>query len=290
MPSNKANRQDSILQCNMRRIRTAKMSVQSWSTWFINLPCFRGLNAFLIMSVSQWYLSVTIDFFLSGQPEGLQLGYGSSSILVAICFGVGTALWTHCAITERSSDYVYSHFPKGNETLGKLVPVTAMWAFSEQIALSLPLTLSRIWSLKRYTDDPRAWSTLGASDQLITISQFLLVFGLHSALVACAVIPANMVLRRVHATMLDSEETALVPHHHAQKEVSITEAWSTIDWAAYRRVFSIYVQYYFLNHAIHFAYWSAVWGLHHVCQTDQYDIRGLPNAPQMVQVRVLAYD
>ena len=282
------NRQDSILTCKMRRIRTAKRSVQSWSTWFINLPCFRGLNAYFITSVSQWFLSVMIDFFLSGQPEGLQLGYGSSYVLVTVCFGGSIALWTHCAITERSSDYVYNHFPKGHQILPKLFPVTAVWAFSEQIALSLPLSLSRVWELKRYADDPHAWSNLGFNSQSFTMIRFFMVFALHLALVACAAIPANMILRRVHATMLDSEETALVPHHHAQKEISITDAWSTMSWEAYWRVLGIYVQHYLLDHAIHVAYWSAVWGLHHICRTDQYDIQSLPNAPMMVKVHSYA--
>ncbi|KAL8827943.1 MAG: hypothetical protein Q9170_006808 [Blastenia crenularia] len=282
--NSRCNRQDSILDAKMRRIRTAKRSVQSWSTRFINLPCFRGLNAYFIMCVSQWYLSVTIDFFLSGQPEGLQLGYGSSSVLMAICFGGSAALWTHCAITERSSDYVYNHFPKGHQILPKLFPVTALWAFSEQIALSLPLALSRIWELKRYVDDPKAWSTHGPYGQSLVMICFFMVFALHLAIVACAVIPTNIVLRRVHAGMLDSEETALVPHHHPQKEISIPEAWSTITWGSYRRVLVTYMQYYFIDHALHLGYWSIVWGLHYLCRTDRYDIQSLPNAPTMIQI------
>lgn len=240
------------------------------------------------MCVAQWYLSVIIDFFLSGQPEGLQLGYGSSSVLVTVYFGGGIALWTHCAITERSSDYVSNHFPKGYQILPKLAPVTAAWAFSEQIALSLPLALSRIWELKRYTDEPTLWSDLGVYGQLFVMSRFFMVFALHLLLVACAAIPTNMILRRVHAGMLDSEETALVPHHHAQKEISITEAWSTMSWEAYRRVVAIYIRHYLLDHAIHFAYWSAVWGIHQLCHTGQYDIQSLPNAPKMIKVHAFA--
>ncbi|KAL8992978.1 MAG: hypothetical protein Q9188_007450 [Gyalolechia gomerana] len=282
------NRQDSLLETEMRRIRTAKRSVQSWSTKFINLPCFRGLNAYFIMCVSQWYLSVAIDFFLSGQPEGLQLGYGSSSIVVAISFGGAAALWTHCAITERSSDYVYNNFPKGHQILTKLFPVTTLWAFSEQIALSLPLALSRILELKQYADVPSAWSNLGPYGQLSVMIRFFAVFVLRLVLVACAAIPTNMILRRVHAGMLDSEETALVPHHHAQKEIGIREAWSTVTWDAYRRVLSIYVQHYLLDHAIHVGYWSILWWLHHICRTDQYDIQSLPNSPSRIQVRIFA--
>ncbi|KAL8991945.1 MAG: hypothetical protein Q9169_007510 [Polycauliona sp. 2 TL-2023] len=282
------NRQDSLLDASMARARTAKRAVHSWSTWFLNLPYFRGLNAYLMLCVTQWYLAVIIDFFLSGQPDGLQLGYGSSSVLVAICFGGGAALWTHCAITERSSDYVYNHFPKGSEILCKLFPVTAVWAFSEQIASSLPLALSRQFELTRFASEPHTWSDLGAWSQIFTMLRFFIVYTLHLVLVATASIPATMVLRRVHATMLDSEETALVPHHHAQKEISISEAWSTIDWKAYQRVLTVYVQYYFLNHMVHFLYWSAVCGLHHLCQSVHYDTHGLPNAPTSIRIRVFS--
>ncbi|KAL8687778.1 MAG: hypothetical protein Q9218_006147 [Villophora microphyllina] len=280
------NRQDSLLCCKAARVRTAKRAVQSWSTSFLNLPCFRGLNAYLIMHVSQWYLSAIVDFLLSGQPEGLQLGYGSSSVLVTICFGGGLALWTHCAITERSSDYVYNHFPKGHEILPKLVPVTAMWAFSRHIALSLPLAVSRYLELRHFVAEPDSWSNLDALGQVRTVSCFLAVYALHLSLVACASIPATMVLRRVHATMLDAEEVALVPHHHAQKEISITEAWSTMSWKDYRRVVAIYIQHYFLDHLIHLVYWSSVWALHRLCQTEQYDMQSLPNVPRMIQVHI----
>ena len=87
--------------------------------------------------------------------------------------------------------------------------------------------------------------------------------------------------------MLDADETALVPHHHARKEISITEAWSTMGREAYRRVVAIYVQYYFLDHALHITYWSAVWALHRLCQTEQYDMQSLPNVPKVIQVHVL---
>ncbi|KAI4240399.1 MAG: hypothetical protein LQ352_007641 [Teloschistes flavicans] len=280
------NRQDSLLSCKAARVRTAKLAVQSWSTRFQNLPCFRGLNAYLVMHVSQWYLAAIIDYLLSGQPEGLQLGYGSSSVLVAICFGGGFALWTHCAITERSSDYVYSHFPKGHEILPKLVPVTAMWAFSQHIARSLPLALSRYLHLTQFVAESDAWSDLDAYGQIRTIVCFLAVHALHLSLVACASIPATMIFRRVHATMLDAEEIALVPHHHAQKEISITEAWSTMTWQDYRRVVAIYVQHYLLDHLLHFAYWSSVWALHHLCRTEQYNMQSLPNVPRMIQLHI----
>ncbi|KAL8697835.1 MAG: hypothetical protein Q9201_006904 [Fulgogasparrea decipioides] len=284
----KVNRQDSLLNCKAARVRTAKRSVQSWSTWFLNLPCFRGLNAYLIMCIPQWYLSVIFDFLLSGQPEGLQLGYGSSSVVVAICFGGSLALWTHCAITERSSDYVYNHFSKGRQILSRLVPVTAMWAFSKQITLSLPLSLSRYLELRQIAFEPDAWSDLDSFGQARVMGYFLAVYAFHLLLVACASIPATMVLRRVHASMLEAEETSLVPIHHAQKEISITEAWSTMSWATYRRVIAIYVQEYILDHALHLAYWSAVWTLHQLCRTQQYDMRSLPNVPRMIQVHVFA--
>ncbi|KAL8802290.1 MAG: hypothetical protein Q9223_006689 [Gallowayella weberi] len=286
--SSRLSRQDSLLHSGMARVRTAKRAVQSWSTWFFNLPCFRGLNAYLAMCVTQWYLAVIIDFFLSGQPDGLQLGYGSSSVLVAICFGGGAALWTHCAITERSSDYVYNHFPKGHEILTKLVPVTATWAFSQQIAQSLPLALSRYLDLTRFVAEPDLWSSHEAPDQFYTLLRFLMVYVAHLLLVACVSIPATIVLRRVHATMLDSEETALVPHHHAQKEISMSEAWSTIEWNTYRRVITVYIQQYMLDHLIHLAYWSTVCALHQLCQTERYEVQNFPNTPRNIKIRMFA--
>lgn len=281
-----AKRVDSMLHNPMSRVRTAKKSVQSLSTRILNLPCFRGINAWLIMCIAQWYLAAFVDFILSGQPDGLQLGYGSSYVVVSICFGEAAALWTHCAITERSSDYVYGRFPKAQQLLSKLVPVTAMWAFSDQMALSLPLALSRVFRLKEYAFEPEKWGDLGAYGQWLVLVRLMLVFLSYLVLTACASIPANMIFRRVHATMLAPDETAIVPYHHANKEISITAAWSSMSWEDYRRVVRIHTQHFILSQALHLLYWSLTWYLYMFFEVDQYSSPQLPNSPTNFKIRM----
>ncbi|KAL8743962.1 MAG: hypothetical protein Q9190_003745 [Brigantiaea leucoxantha] len=277
-----------MLQNPLSRVRTGKKSVQSLATRFLNLPCLRGIDAWLKMSVAQWYLAACTDFLLSGQPDGLQMGYGSSYVVIAIFFGEGAVQWTHCAITERSSDYVYWNFLKNGQALGKLVPVTAMWAFSEQMALSLPLAMSRVFGLKDYAFEPQKLSDLSAVGQLLVLMRLLIVYLLYLGITAFVSIPANMILRRVHATMLAADETSIVPYHHANKEISITEAWSTLTWDDYRRVVLTHVQHFILSQSLHLTYWSLLWYLHTFFNVAQYSSPQLPNSPANLKIQMNA--
>lgn len=99
----------------MESEKPPKVKPKAKNLWtrITSLACFRGFSAYLIMAVSQWYLAVAIDFFLSGQPSELRLGYGSTSIVLATLFGSGFAVWTHFTITKPSNKKIFDHFPKG---------------------------------------------------------------------------------------------------------------------------------------------------------------------------------
>lgn len=259
-----------------------------------SMACFRGFSAYLIMMVSQWYLSVVTDFFLSGQPSELRLGYGTTSIVLATIFASGSAVWTHYTITKPSNKKIFDHFPKGGQVLIELSPMTAAWAVSDHICLSIPLALSRSFELKKYAFDPESWNSLDGAGQKTKILQFALVFLLYATLVACVSVPANMVLRRVHASMLSDEDLAIVPFTHGDKNrnskldersqihrpgLTVSQAWSSITWTAYLDVLRVYLQYFALNQFIQIAYWSANWKLHDILEVEKFASTHLPCSP-----------
>lgn len=178
------------------------------------MTCLRGLNAYLIMSVAQWYLGAIADFFLSGQPKEVMPGYGSSSVMLAIFFGGGSALWTHYAITEPSNRNVYHLFPQGKEILVELFPITCLWAVCEQVTMSLPLAMSRseFFELRQYAWNPSSWNELDAHAQRTLLGKFALVYLVYLILVGAVSIPSTMMLRRIHASMLPEAGEAIVPY------------------------------------------------------------------------------
>ncbi len=287
------------------------VSQQTWAKVHKNSPwaqicgfsCFRGINAYLIMCIPQWYIAEILDFFLSGQPSDMKLGYGCSSVAVAVVFGGTTAIWTHYAITEPSNKHVLDHFPKGNQIWAELAQITLAWAVSEQVTISLPLALSRFFGVRQYAFDPSSWTTLDRSGLFMVVLQFTLVFLLYLALVAFVSIPANMTLRRIHASMLPLEDVAIVPFHRAnpkpsnsegssqrpdskeisdiqpRSKLSVSEAWATITWAAYFRVMNVYVQHFIINQILQILYWTANWKLHEVFEAGNYVSPNLPSSP-----------
>lgn len=246
------------------------------------------------MAIPQWYLGVAIDFFLSGQPSELKLGYGSTSIVLATIFGGGFAIWTHYTITPPRRKKIFDHFPKGPEVLMELWPLTASWAVAEQLAMSGPLALSRSFRLKHYAFDVDSWNTLDELGQKTKIFEFGLVFLLYLTLVAFVSIPATMILRRVHASMLSDEDLAIVPFHRGDRSrlhpydersrirkpgLTISQAWATVTWDAYFRVLFVYCQYFAINQLVQLSYWSANWKLHQVFDVDKYAPTNLPCSP-----------
>lgn len=265
--------------------RSMTMPIQSLGRRFFGLTCLRGLNAFLIMSVAQWYLGAISDFFLSGQPKEMMPGYGSSSVILAVFFGSGSALWTHYAITEPSNRKIHNLFPRGSEVLLELFPITCLWAVCEQITMSLPLAMSRsrFFKLREYAWDPQLWNDLDASGQRLLLFKFSLVYIVYLLLVACFSIPASMMLRRIHASMLPEADAAIVPYVRGKPQprddeespthspgLSVSQAWSTLKWSAYFRVLRVYIQYFIINQLLHFLCWEADWRLHEFFETDQY--------------------
>ena len=281
----------------MKSESTSKVKVKARSnawTRLTSLACFRGFSAYLTMAVSQWYLAVAIDFFLSGQPSELRLGYGSTSIVLATLFGSGFAVWTHYTITKPSNKKIFDHFPKGEAVLIELWPITASWAVAEHLTMSCPLALSRSFELKRYAFDMDSWNTLDESGQQRKVMEFAAVFLLYVVLVAFLAVPANMILRRVHASMLSDEDLAIVPFHRGDKSrvqpydqrskirrpgLTVSQAWTTITWNAYFDVLLIYMQYFAVNQFVQMTYWSANWKLHQVFEVDKYAPTNLPCSP-----------
>lgn len=280
-----------------RFTRSMTMPIQSLGRRFFGLTCLRGLNAFLIMSVAQWYLGAISDFFLSGQPKELMPGYGASSVILAVFFGGGSALWTHYAITEPSNRNIYNLFPRGSDILVELFPITCLWAACEQITMSLPLAMSRsrFFGLREYAWAPESWNDLGPSSQRLLLFKFSLVYIFYLLLVVCFSIPASMMLRRIHASMLPEADAAIVPYVRGKPQprddeespthspgLTVGEAWSTLKWSAYLRVLRVFALYFIIDQLLHFLCWEADWRLHEFFETDQYTSPFPPGPSKLV--------
>ena len=288
----KLKRRPTLLDNPVPSIREAPISAL-W-TRLTRLPCFRGFIGFLYMAVPQWYLSQVIDMLLSGQPEGLKPGYGTTSIVLTTVFGGGFAVWTHYCITKPTNKDILAHFPKGREVLVELWPITAMWAVCEHLPNSISLALSRYFKLKTYAYNATMWNTLDQTKQQEKIVQFGLVLFTYVLFTVLISVPATMILRRVYASMLSDEDLAIVPFNRGNKNrahsydqrsklhqpgLKVSEAWVTITFIQYLRVLMSYFQYFIISHLIHMTYWIINWKLQEFFQVEAFASTKLPNSP-----------
>lgn len=288
----------------LKRSLTRQMTIpiESLGKKFFNLPYLRGLSAFLRISIAQWCFIAIGDFFLSGHPKELQTGYGSTSIILTVFFGDSFALLTHHVLTRpRESGNIYQSLPQGHDIIVELYLITTVWALCEQMVRSLPLALSRsrIFALRQYAWTPELWNTLDATGQRIMLFKFTVLFLFYLVLVAGLSIPASMTLRRIHASMLPQADDAIVPFVHGNPKprregeesethspgLSISEAWATLNWNAYRRVVRVFVIYWIVNQALHFICWEASWLLHDLFGADRY--ASFPSGPTRLTLRFL---
>lgn len=307
----------------LKRSLTRQMTIpiESLGKKFFNLPYLRGLSAFLTLSITQWFFSTIGDFLLSGQPKELKAGYGSTSIILAVFFGGTSALWTHYAITRpRNIRKIEDHFPRGQELLVELYPITTLWALCEQMVRSLPLALSRssrifgLPPLGQYAWTPELWNTLDASAQRILLFKFAVLFLFYLFLVAALSIPASITLRRIHASMLRDADEAIVPFVHGNPKprrdndndddgdddgdddddqkltqspgLSVSEAWATLNWSLYVRGVRVFVIYWIVNQALHLLCWKADLLLNDLFDTHRY-ASAFPSRPTTLTLRFL---
>lgn len=126
------------------------------------------------------------------------------------------------------------------------------------------------------------------------MAQFAGVWLVHSVMVAVMALPATMVLRRFHASMLSDEDLAIVPFHRGDKRrkhryeersrlqkpgLTVSEAWATVTWRQYFRVLAVYAAWVVVNQVVQIIYWWCNWELHKVLEVERFASTKLPCSP-----------
>lgn len=129
-----------------------------------------------------------------------------------------------------------------------------MWALAEQVAVYVPVTLFFAFGLDGYADKPENIPNFSPKQQksIILASFAVIMSGIVTA--ALVVVPANVTLKRVQASLLSEESDTIVPFDRTfggkvQPEVvggngavSMLDAWKTFDWAARLRLVGLYAK------------------------------------------------
>jgi len=217
---------------------------------------YRGLaifiaNAFAVQAVAG---------ILSMIPIINLLPMGFTAVLAMVLCAQLTLGWTHIVISEASPKPWYRRVPTLKMWKKVAVP-TAFYAICEQVAVMLPLYLAISIGL---TQDPNEVANLPDRKQKALIIKSLGIFVLGLVLAFLVVIPANVALTRLQASLLQDSDETIVPFDRSfggkvvpeivggSGMIGMLDAWKTFEWASRMRLVKAYIKVFFMQMAVTF--------------------------------------
>ena len=217
------------------------------------LARFRGFHVALIYHLA---LSVGTNFMTSlfGSPFGL-LTQPLAFIVVSVVLARLNMTWTHIIISNPSEKRWYRRIVSGKAARNIMIP-TAVFAVA-QLSLGLPAFIlsmaSDTWQRPSSHGDEKEYAQKLVLFQVAMAAIALIV------ILVLVVIPADVTLKRVQASMLPEEDEAIVPFDRTfggkvipeilggSGAVSMFDAWKTFDRSARVRLLKLYLKIFLVQ-------------------------------------------
>ncbi|CAG8979434.1 hypothetical protein HYALB_00011947 [Hymenoscyphus albidus] len=181
-------------------------------------------------------------------------------IIASVALAQLSLAWTLIVISEPSPKTWFRRLP-AKSTWKKVAIPTAVLAITQQLALQLPFYLAVGLGLTEH--DPRQLANVGSRKTGMMLLSCLAVFASGLLVAFFLVIPANVTLVRVQASLLSDAEETIVPFDRSFNGkvipefvggtgvIGMLDAWKTFDWSARVRLLKAYVKVLFLQIALY---------------------------------------
>jgi len=214
---------------------------------------FRGFWIYVVRAMTIQWIAGLISFMM---PRSM-----ANVVAVVACAQLSLA-WTHIVSSEPSPKTWYKRLPPAKTWRIVALP-TAILALCEQAAVFVPFYIAYASGM---TENP-AGLTPHQKSMLGVKALFLSLLGL--ALAFLLVIPANVTLTRVQASLLpDSDETIVpfdrsfggkvVPEIVGGSGVGLRDAWATFDWASRVRLIKAYAKVFAMQTAVSILFFTCL--------------------------------
>lgn len=177
---------------SLRATRRLLSSVAGWRSYF------RGAVLALVITIANGFVSGVLDKAIPFLPLG--------HLLAQLALTQLRTAWTHIVITAPSELRFYQRLPPFKKTFeATCFPIFALWV-AEVITVGSVGGLTKVLGLQlpRHGEEPPKY---GGSDAWKGLVIFLVVVVLQLV----AVVPANVLLVRVQASLLGSDEQVILP-------------------------------------------------------------------------------
>jgi len=218
---------------------------------------FRGLGIFIVNALAvQWIAGI-----LSVLPLINLLPRAFSNVVALVLCAQLSLTWTHIVISEPSPKTWFRRLAPVKMWKKVAIP-TAVFALAEQTAVYIPIYMCILAGLV----DKDAKQIVDSSPTQKTAMSFkaigILVFGL--LLTFLIVIPANVTLTRVQASLLVDTEETIVPFDRSfggkvipeivggSGMIGMLDAWKSFDWASLIRLVKTYLKVIGMQMAVTF--------------------------------------
>jgi hypothetical protein len=206
---------------------------------------FRGLSVYIANLVAI-HFTASIVSTIPFVPRSL------CAVLTSVACAQLSLAWTHIVISDPSPMKWFRRVPRGLKIWKKVAAPTAILAVAEQLAIVLPMYLAMIYGID--LKDPESGANLAGAEKKLALVKMASVAGLAMVLGVLLVIPANVTLTRVQASLLDDSEETIVPFDRSfggkvEPEIvggsgvlGMLDAWKTFDWNARVRLVKAYLK------------------------------------------------
>ena len=214
------------------------------------LARFRGLHVSIIYHL----LHGSIIGFFNANVVSHPLVRPFVAILASIALCRIQMTWTHIVISQPSSKSWIRRIPSRAAVKNILIP-TAVLAIAEQAAFCVP---SGLFILANQAFNEEMNESVGRAQNIALLQMFFIVL-IAIGIFVLVVIPADVTLKRVQASMLPEEDESIVPFDRTfagkvkpeilggSGAVSMLDAWKSFDRSARIRLMKLYLKIFFIS-------------------------------------------
>ncbi|KAF6224303.1 hypothetical protein HO133_010880 [Letharia lupina] len=214
------------------------------------LARFRGLHVSIIYHI----LHGGVVGFFSSHVISHPVARPFIAVFASIALCRLQMTWTHIVISNRSSKSWFRRIPSRTAVRNILIP-TAVFAIAEQATIYVPGALFLL-AAQAFNEEARENV---ARAQNIALLQMFLIGLIGIGIFVLVVIPADVTLKRVQASMLPEEDEAIVLFDRTfggkvkpeilggSGAVSMLDAWKSFDGSARIRLMKLYLKVFLIS-------------------------------------------
>ncbi|TVY91987.1 hypothetical protein LAWI1_G002665 [Lachnellula willkommii] len=169
--------------------------------------------------------------------------------------------WTHIVISEPSPKMWFRRLPS-TKTWRKVAAPTAVLAIAEQVTVLIPVSLGMMSGIGAKLQTPDQMANIDSRQAWIITLTGVGIGALALVLGFLLVVPADVALTRVQASLLTDSDETIVPFDRSFNgkvipeivggtgAIGMLDAWKSFDWAARVRLVKAYFKVFLMQLAI----------------------------------------